>query len=109
MYIATSDDTMQETLLERLLEPLGRLPEVDIALCDHDLINEHGQPIARERRFFNEMLGEWVHIPSSTQWTNGVSLAHVQRYVVGHNEQPSVSPKIVRARRPLYDHVWFIW
>lgn len=64
VYIATSDDTMQETLLERLLEPLGRLPEVDIALCDHDLINEHGQPIARERRFFNEMLGEWVHIPS---------------------------------------------
>ena len=64
VYIATSDDTMQPTLLECLLVPLGRLPEVDIALCDYDFINEHGQPIARERRFSDEMLGEWVHIPS---------------------------------------------
>ena len=45
----------------------------------------------------------------STQWTNGVSLAHVQHYVVDDNEQPSVSPKIVGARRLLYDQVWFIW
>jgi glycosyltransferase involved in cell wall biosynthesis len=64
VYIATSDDTMQPTLLECLLVPLGRLPEVDIAVCDHDLINEHGQPIARERRFHDEILGEWIHIPS---------------------------------------------
>ena len=64
VYIAPSDDTMQTTLLECLLAPLGRLPEVDIALCDYDFINEHGQPIARERRFSDEILGEWVHIPS---------------------------------------------
>jgi hypothetical protein len=64
VYIATSDDTMQTTLLECLLVPLGRLPEVDIAVCDYDLINEHGQPIARERRLSDAMLGEWVHIPS---------------------------------------------
>jgi glycosyltransferase involved in cell wall biosynthesis len=64
VYIAPSDDTMQPTLLERLLVPLGRLPEVDIALCDYERINEHGQPIARERRFLDEILGEWVHIPS---------------------------------------------
>jgi GT2 family glycosyltransferase len=64
VYIATSDDTMQTTLLECLLVPLGRLPEVDIALCDFDFINEQGQAIARGRRFSDEMLGEWLHIPS---------------------------------------------
>jgi hypothetical protein len=62
--MAPSDDTMQTTLLECLLVPLGSLPEVDIALCDYDEINEHGQPIARGRRFSDEILGEWVHIPS---------------------------------------------
>ena len=64
MYIATSDDTMQPTLLECLLVPLGRLPEVDIALCDYDFINEHGQPISFGPRFSDQILGEWVHIPS---------------------------------------------
>jgi GT2 family glycosyltransferase len=64
VYIAPSDDTMQPTLLECLLVPLGGLPEVDIALCDHHHINEHGQPIPRDRRFSDEILGEWVHIPS---------------------------------------------
>ena len=64
VYIAPSDDTMQPTLLERLLVPLGRMPEVHIALCDYERMNEHGQPIARERRFIDEVLGEWVHIPS---------------------------------------------
>jgi glycosyltransferase involved in cell wall biosynthesis len=64
VYIATSDDTMQPTLLECLLVPLGRLPEVDIALCDYDEFNEHGQPIARGRRFSDQILGEWIHIPS---------------------------------------------
>jgi hypothetical protein len=64
VYIAPSDDIMQTTLLECLLVPLGRLPEVDIALCDFDFIDRHSQPIARGRRFSDEMLGEWVQIPS---------------------------------------------
>ena len=62
--IAPSDDTMRPTLLECLLVPLGRLPEVDIALCDYDFINEHGQPISFGPRFSDQILGEWVHIPS---------------------------------------------
>ncbi|MBX6311513.1 MAG: hypothetical protein IRY99_01105, partial [Isosphaeraceae bacterium] len=42
IYIATSDDTASPELLERLVAPLERLPEVDLAMCDYQAIDEHG-------------------------------------------------------------------
>lgn len=64
VYIAPSDDTMQPTLLQCLLAPLIRRPEVDIAVCDFEYINEHGEPIPRIRRASDDLLGEWIRIPS---------------------------------------------
>jgi GT2 family glycosyltransferase len=41
-----------------------QLSEVSIALCDFEYIDEHSQPIPHGRRASDDMLGEWVRIPS---------------------------------------------
>jgi glycosyltransferase involved in cell wall biosynthesis len=65
IYIATSDDTASPDLLTRLLVPFTRFTDIDLAICDYQIIDEHGKHIdldwlARKRQF----LGEWLTTPS---------------------------------------------
>lgn len=63
VYIATSADTALPTLLERLVPPLQRWPEISLAACDFQDIDEHSRPLDRTgsaRTFF----GPWLDVPS---------------------------------------------
>ena len=65
VYIATSDDTAQPQLLERLLVPLHTHRDIHVAVCDYQAIDESGKPqtsvLENEKfRFF----GDWLHTPS---------------------------------------------
>ena len=64
IYIATSDDTAQPQLLERLLQPLDRNPAVDLAVCNFQEIDQHSQPVIRPPRPAQRFLGEWLETPS---------------------------------------------
>jgi len=64
IYIATSDDTASPTLLEKLIEPLQRIPEVAMVMCDYQHIDEKGRFIevaldSKKRHFY----GSWMEQP----------------------------------------------
>lgn len=64
LYIATADDTARPELLERLLEPLERLPELHISLCDHQPIDAEGQPLDKlYPKNAPSFYGEWMKVP----------------------------------------------
>jgi len=63
VYVTPADDSAERDLLECLLVPLTRLPEIDIAVCDYEIIDEKGQKLPRARRC-SDVLGEWVKRPS---------------------------------------------
>jgi glycosyltransferase involved in cell wall biosynthesis len=64
IYLAPSDDTAQPQLLEQLLAPLRRLPEVSVAVCDYQTINKNGQPIDMPlENSPRQFLGEWMTKP----------------------------------------------
>jgi glycosyltransferase involved in cell wall biosynthesis len=63
IYIATSDDAAEPNLLEELLRPMTKRPDIDIAVCDFYRIDEHGKRLPRGRRT-SDVLGEWVGVPS---------------------------------------------
>jgi glycosyltransferase involved in cell wall biosynthesis len=65
IYIATSDDTMSSICLEKLLEPLVRLPEIGIATCDYETIDESSKPFTGRvpSSFIRDFFGEWMNIP----------------------------------------------
>ena len=64
VYFAPSDDTVQPELLERLSSPLQRHPEISVAVCDYQTIDEAGRslemPLGNSPRQF---LGEWMTKP----------------------------------------------
>ena len=64
IYIATSDDTMVPNCLEELLCPLRQRPELSIAVCNFQMINETGQPLPDPHWAHREFLGEWLNVPS---------------------------------------------
>ena len=64
-YIATSDDTASPNLLEKMVAPLERFPEVKLAFCDYERIDEQSRPLPPlPRDWRREFLGEWLHVPS---------------------------------------------
>lgn len=58
IYIATSDDTSHPAMLERMLLPLQRFPEVDISICNFSEIDEAGVPRAARPRGAAPALGD---------------------------------------------------
>lgn len=60
---ATSDDTADPHLLEKLVEPLERRRELHLATCDFFEIDEQSRPTAQRRRPFREFLGKYLHAP----------------------------------------------
>jgi glycosyltransferase involved in cell wall biosynthesis len=66
VYIATADDTAHEECLERLIEPLTSFPEIDLAMCDFQAIDERGLPIelGRKRVEVDRFYGRWTDAPS---------------------------------------------
>lgn len=65
VYIATSDDTMDATLLEKLVAALDRNPGCDIAQCELRIIDATGKPDPADgwstwRQYFPEMAGRSV-------------------------------------------------
>lgn len=63
IYIATSDDTMRPDCLERLVVPLARHPEVDIARCRCEIIDSAGKPVVGYARPWDVFFGEWCEHP----------------------------------------------
>ena len=64
IYIATSDDTASPTALEKLIAPLERHPDVAVACCDFDPIDEHGKVLPPTKEPLHRFLGEWRNTPS---------------------------------------------
>ena len=64
IYIATSDDTAESRLLEKLLEPLERNQNIDLAFCDYFEIDQHSQRIPDRVTTYQRFLGEWRNIPA---------------------------------------------
>jgi glycosyltransferase involved in cell wall biosynthesis len=62
IYIATSDDTAEPTLLAKLLEALQAHQEVDIAVCDFAPIDERGQTVNPKSIMSNQMMffADWL-------------------------------------------------
>lgn len=66
IYVATSDDTAQPACLERLVEPLERRPDIQVAVCDFQRIDAEGRHLADDLRLaeIRGYLGEWLDVPS---------------------------------------------
>lgn len=66
VYFATSDDTARPELLERLVKPLERLPELQVAVCDFQRIGADGRELEDDVRLaeIRKFLGEWLQVPS---------------------------------------------
>ena len=66
IYIATSDDTASPNLLARLAAPLLRFPEISIAVCDYQEIDEDSKPLQTQSNKSGKraFLGEWLSVPS---------------------------------------------
>ena len=63
VYIATSDDTAVPGLLETLAGILDVEPEIHVAACDYDRIDERGRRIAGPIEEPRRMFGEWADRP----------------------------------------------
>lgn len=59
LYIATSDDTMKPDLLAKLTRTLDRHPEVHLAICGFDRIDENGLVIGHGESDIDRLLGEY--------------------------------------------------
>lgn len=65
LYMATSDDTCAPPTLERLVALLERRPELKIAVCGLQVIDEEGRSVPKiEELPYRQFYGEWVNIPS---------------------------------------------
>ncbi len=64
VYIATADDTMTADCLEKLISPLARHPNIGMALCDYQDIDEQSRPMASDPSPYRKFLNEWMHTPS---------------------------------------------
>ena len=66
VYFATSDDTASPGLLERLLAPLERLPDIQVAVCDFQRIGTDGRKLEDDLQLaaVRGFLGEWLETPS---------------------------------------------
>lgn len=63
-YIATSDDTMTPDCLAKLVAPLDRFPQIHLAVCDFQEINEKSQAVDSIPRASRAFLGEWMNVSS---------------------------------------------
>jgi len=62
VYVATADDTCSEDLLEQTTGALDRHPDIDLAVCDFDFIDDNGKvihppPRGTARTFYGDWLG----------------------------------------------------
>lgn len=65
VYMAPSDDTARPELLERLLVPLRKRSEIQIAVCDFQPIDAKSNPIEnRDDQIRRRMFGEWLDVSS---------------------------------------------
>ncbi len=60
VYMATSDDTCEPTLLEELLDPLEKRSDLALSVCDHVKISEDGAVLREPPSRAREFLGDWV-------------------------------------------------
>ncbi|MCX7590817.1 MAG: glycosyltransferase [Kiritimatiellae bacterium] len=64
VYIAPADDTCRPTALERLVRALELNPDVDLAVCRYERIDEAGQPLPDlENPDLRLFMGEWYGRP----------------------------------------------
>jgi glycosyltransferase involved in cell wall biosynthesis len=64
LYVATSDDTASPELLERLVAPLERSPDIQLAYCDFEAIDEQSKPLTTPVHTPQLTLyGEWMKVP----------------------------------------------
>ncbi|MCX7914760.1 MAG: glycosyltransferase family 2 protein, partial [Verrucomicrobiae bacterium] len=60
VYIATSDDTCEPQLLERLVGVLEQHPDVAMASCNFRFIDEAGKSVAGEQPNGAAIYGDWL-------------------------------------------------
>ena len=64
VYMATSDDTMTPQCLEKLVAPLERHPDISIAVCDYQTIDNQSRPLPMPlENSPRAFLGEWLQRP----------------------------------------------
>ncbi|MDB6056198.1 MAG: glycosyl transferase family 2 [Verrucomicrobiales bacterium] len=61
---ATSDDTANPLLLEKLLQPLECRSDLHLSVCDFEEIDEQSKSIKPRTLRFRDFLGKWLDIPS---------------------------------------------
>jgi hypothetical protein len=106
VYIATSDDTMPEDCLEKLVAALDTHPYCDIAHCPLKPIDEHGRCV--------EAIGDWWRNRSMFADSSGDLLArlHVRRapfdgllHLLGGSVYVSITQLLIR--RSLFDRIGY--
>lgn len=67
IYIATSDDTMKPTCLEKMVNALEQNPDCSLCQCQLEFIDEQSTPLPEENQWpkipIGQYLGEWLNIP----------------------------------------------
>jgi glycosyltransferase involved in cell wall biosynthesis len=61
--IAPSDDTAAPEFLERMVGSLGRHPDVHLAICQYDCIDDQGAIIPKDGDRPSDCFGEWLKAP----------------------------------------------
>jgi len=56
VYIATSDDGMRSDALEKFVEPLELHPDVHIAVCDYEKVDQENRVLAKSKGPFDEFI-----------------------------------------------------
>jgi glycosyltransferase involved in cell wall biosynthesis len=67
IYIATSDDTMKPTCLEKMVDALEKNPDCSLCQCQLEFIDEESIPLPEQQQWseipIGQYLGEWLNIP----------------------------------------------
>ncbi len=101
VYVATSDDTMAEDCLEKMVKALDENPDCDLAHCPMKVIDQHGAPGR-----------DWWTVSSHFTKSSGIFLKQRHKRVapfdgvlclLGDNIYSSVTQLLIR--RSLYDKV----
>jgi len=71
IYIATSDDTMDDTFLEKMSKALEQNPSCGLAMCAIDFIDQHGESLPKDKN--------WSSFPAPIHLKSLFARCHVRK------------------------------
>jgi glycosyltransferase involved in cell wall biosynthesis len=102
IYIATSDDTMDHSLLEKMSATLEMFPKCGLAMCALDFIDSNGNSLSRDKN--------WSSFPAPIYFGDIFQSRHIRKAPLDgllsfslHNIYHSATQLLVR--RSTYDYV----